>query len=311
MTTFLFRKRPTPQFEAAQGPIVIGGVGGSGTRAVIEVLRRLGIYTGSELNQAGDNEWFTLLCKLPRWTDDETDSLMRSLALLERAMQGTLIPTSADRKMIAEVVDRCVNWARQGDLTDNMTETWFRQVSASLLRSRRLVPEGAPLWGWKEPNSHILLDHLQAHFGDRLRYVHVIRNGIYMAYSANQAQVRRWGSRFGLTGDVDTPVASLDYWIRSNELAIDRGRSMKPGSFLLVNHDRLCESPREQVARLVEFLGVPVSEQELQMLIELPQPPKPVGISHEAMITEFGEERLARVEALGFTLADETGPPGN
>lgn len=304
MTTLLPRKRPTPHFEAAQGPIVIGGVGGSGTRAVIEVLRRLGIYTGGELNQAGDNEWFTLLCKLPRWTDDERDSLMRSLALLEEAMQGTLIPTSTDRKAIAEIVDRCVNWARQGDLPDNMTEPWFKQVSASLLRSRRFVPQDAPSWGWKEPNSHIFLDHLQTHFGDRLRYVHVIRNGIYMAHSANQSQVRRWGSRFGLTGAVDTPVVSLDYWIRSNELAIDRGRLMKAGSFFLVNHDRLCESPREEVAQLVEFLGVPTSEQELEVLIELPQPPKPVGISHEAMIREFGEERLARVEALGFSLGD-------
>jgi Sulfotransferase family len=302
MTNLLPRKRPTPHFGAAQGPIVIGGVGGSGTRAVIEVLRRLNIYTGSELNPAGDNEWFTLLCKLPRWNDHETASIMRSFALLEQAMQGALVPTREERKTVAEIVDRCIAWTRQGDLVDDMSEAWMRKASASLLRSRYLVPQGAPLWGWKEPNSHLFLAQLQTHFGDRLRYVHVIRNGVYMAYSANQSQVRRWATQFGIQGDVDSPVASLDYWIRSNELAIDRGRAMKPGSFLLVNHDHLCESPREEVTKLVDFLGIGTSQNELEELVALPQPPKPVGISQQQMTEEFGEERLARVRALGFTL---------
>ena len=123
-----------------------------------------------------------------------------------------------------------------------------------------MVPEGAPRWGWKEPNSHLFLAQLQTHFGDRLRYVHVIRNGFYMAHSANQSQVRRWGARFGIEADLDSPVASLDYWIRSNELAIERGRSMRPGSFFLVNHDQLCESPREEMTSLVDFLGTRPSQ---------------------------------------------------
>ena len=136
MTTLLPRKRPTPHFDAAQGPIVTGGVGGSGTRAVVEVLRRLSIYTGTELNKAGDNEWFTLLCKLPRWNGDETSSIMRSFELLEQAMQGMLGPTRKDRKVIAEIVGRCMAWIRQGDLSDSMSEDWLRTVSTSLLRSR-------------------------------------------------------------------------------------------------------------------------------------------------------------------------------
>jgi Sulfotransferase family len=310
MTTLVPRKRPTPHFDAAQGPIVTGGVGGSGTRAVVEVMRRLNIYTGTELNKAGDNLWFSLLCKLPRWNVHETSSIMRSFELLEQAMQGMLAPTRKDRKVIAEIVDRCTAWTRQGDLSDDRSEAWLQKVSASLLQSKP-VPEGARGWGWKEPNSHLFLAHLQTHFGDRLRYVHVIRNGVYMAYSANQSQVRRWGTQFDIEADIDPPVASLDYWIRSNELAIDRGRAMKPGSFFLVNHDHLCESPREEVTRLVDFLGIRTSQEELEELIALPQPPKPVGISHQRMITEFGEERLARVRALGFALGDEASPLGS
>ena len=68
-----------PRSSQTQGPVVIGGVGGSGTRVVVEIMRRLGVYTGSDLNKAGDNKWFTLLCKLPRW---ELDPVARREALL-------------------------------------------------------------------------------------------------------------------------------------------------------------------------------------------------------------------------------------
>ena len=209
-----------------------------------------------------------------------------------------------ERREIAGIVDRCTAWIQRGDLLDSMSEAWLRTVSTSLLRSRHSVPEGAPQWGWKEPNSHIFLPELQTYFGDRLRYVHVIRNGFYMAYSANQSQVRRWGSRFGIEAEVDSPVASLDYWIRSNELAIDRGRRMRPGSFFVVNHHLLCESPREEMTKFVDFLGIRPSDHELEELIGLPNPPKAMGFSRQRMVEEFGEERVARVQALGFTLDD-------
>src|SRR6266550_6138718 len=42
-------------------PVAIGGVGGSGTRLVAEILRHLGYYMGRDLNEASDNLWFTLL----------------------------------------------------------------------------------------------------------------------------------------------------------------------------------------------------------------------------------------------------------
>jgi hypothetical protein len=229
---------------------------------------------------------------------------MRSFDLLERAMQGVLVPTRGERKEIAEIVTRCTAWIEQGDLLDSMSEGWLRTVSTSLLRSRDLVPQSAHSWGWKEPNSHIFLSELQTYFGDRLRYVHVIRNGFYMAHSANQSQVKRWGPQFGVEAELDSPVASLDYWIRSNELAIERGRRMRPGSFFLVNHDQLCESPRAEVTKFVEFLGIRPSDQELEELIALPQVPKSLGISRQGVIDEFGEGRVDRVEALGFTLED-------
>lgn len=44
-------------------PVVIGGVGGSGTRLIAECVKKLGFFIGNDLNDAFDNLWFTLLFK--------------------------------------------------------------------------------------------------------------------------------------------------------------------------------------------------------------------------------------------------------
>ncbi len=260
---------------------------------VVEIMRRLHVYTGSDLNKAGDNKWFTLLCKLPRWDLDpdgpDTAQVHRSLEILEKAMRGNLVPTREDRRTISAVVRRCAGWSKRHDLSDDRSDAWLNHVAGTLAQAGD-VPEGSPLWGWKEPNSHLFLPHLQAYFGGRLRYVHVIRNGIYMAYSRNQAQPLRWGPLFGIEGGLSgtgTPLRSLDFWIASNEQAIERGRAMPEGSFLLVNHDDLCASPREGVRQFVEFLGIDTPEQTMEELMALPNPPHPLGVTLEQMREEF------------------------
>ena len=301
--------KSAPRFRTEQGPIVVGGVGGSGTRIVVEIMRQLGVYTGSELNRAGDNKWFTLLCKLPRFDLDEASPdaalVARSLDLLERAMRGQLSPRK-DLRPILEVVERCLSVERAQPLPDDRPPDWLRDIAATVGRSRRTVPRGAPLWGWKEPNSHLFLPHLLRQFDERLRYVHVIRNGVYMAHSRNQAQVIRWGRLFGVVVDdaTPTPQQSLDYWLAANELAVERGRAMQPGNFLLFNHDDLCRDPRRHVPKLVEFLGFHPPGSVMEQLVALPHPPASTKLTLGEMESEFGPDRLTRVRGLGFSLED-------
>jgi hypothetical protein len=152
------------------------------------------------------------------------------------------------------------------------------------------------------------LPQLDCHFGDRLRYVHVIRNGVHMAHSRNQNQPARWGPRFGIaaTGSETPARASLDYWIAANELALARGRAMPPGSFLEVNYDALCEDPEHLVPRIVEFLRFDPPAPVMDYLISLPSPRKPRSMSQSELQGEFGDERLRRVRALGFSLEEAT-----
>jgi sulfotransferase family protein len=296
----------TDPVDVTGGPVVVGGVGGSGTRVVAEILQGLGVYLGADLNDASDNRWFTLLCKLPRWDPaaelEPGDPALRSLRVLERAMTGRLGPTRSERCVVADALERATDWWRRSPLPDDRPPDWLKARARSLLRSGRHHAGDAQMWGWKEPNSHVFIGHLHRHFGERLRYVQVIRNGVDMAHSRNQLQVRRWGPLFGVTlGSSDpTPTESLDYWIRANEAAIHKGLDLPSGQFLVVNYDELCADPRPGTERLADFLGLDPSGRLIEELAALPRRSLPRGETGDEAVRQFGTERLARVRALGF-----------
>jgi hypothetical protein len=293
--------------ERPLGPVVVGGVGGSGTRVVVEIMRRLDVYTGSDLNVAGDSRWFGFLCKLPRWdlaAQTPESGAMRALATLERAMTGRLEFTDPDRRLVYEALRRCQHWWRHDRLADDLPPAWHRKRVASLLRSGREYRPRAPLWGWKEPNSHLFIRHLHSHFGDGLRYVHVIRNGIDMAQSRNQHQLNRWGSVFGVQNGSrePSPTASLDYWIRANETAIEEGKALRRGGFFLLNYDELCANPKHEVTRFVDFLGLDPPEEVVRELARVPRSGTSRPRADCDIQRVFGDERLSRVRALGFSV---------
>lgn len=306
------RTRPSAQSSDVLGPVVVGGVGGSGTRVVEEMLRRLGVYTGPDLNSAGDNRWFTLLCKLPRWDVRDLgpdNEVARALGTLERAMTGRLDVAGPDGSIIEEAFRRSCHWWRGDRLRDDRPPRWLRARVGTLLRSSADAHASAPLWGWKEPNSHLMIQQLGLHFGKRLRYVHVIRNGLDMTQSRNQLQIRRWGSIFGLDGigERPTPADSLDYWIRANETAIESGEALRPGSFLLLNYDEMCGHPEREIARFAKFLDLDPHDEVLRDLVSIPRHAAATPRAPRDVEQVFGRERVARVASLGFPVLHSQG----
>ncbi len=77
----------TPKFE--NGPVIIGGVGGSGTRVLAEIVAMFGFFMGKDLNSAGDNLTYTLLFKRPAWyvkNAGNTRHLTTGLRIMEKCM---------------------------------------------------------------------------------------------------------------------------------------------------------------------------------------------------------------------------------
>jgi len=280
------------------GPIAIGGVGGSGTRIIAQILSNLGYYIGDTLNEALDNLWFTILFKRPRWFHAfPTDAdIFRALALFERAMLHGLASdiSAADSSYIVDLVEQI---ERSGKSTGAS-----REHADRLIRSEKPDFERYLGWGWKEPNSHLFLRQLCQKL-DELRYIHVIRHGLDMAFSTNQQQAMNWGRLYGIESPQGCPMhptAMLDYWIAANTVAIRTGEELLNERFLLINYDSMCTNPHNTLSSLIKLLAIDIPSEQISNLANLPRKPSSAGRFRLHGTRLFSDSQLADVRRLGF-----------
>jgi hypothetical protein len=290
-------KVPTIRGIDRAAPLIVGGGGGSGTRVIALILLRMRFFLGRDRNSAEDNLLFTLLFKRPRWrARADRSEIDRALAVLERGILDGCRAGDAGM-LFAGARDFVLN-NREYRLPRRLLWAARRMRNAY----RRPSHDGhAAGWGWKEPNSHIYLEDLARRF-PAMRYIHVIRHGLDMAFSGNQAQLDNWGSLFGLDkGMSDSPAQrSLRYWIRSNQAVLRKGGELLQERFLVMRFDDLCDRPREEIKRLAAFVRVPINQEELDSLASIPQSPASRGRYRHRDLSIFDPESLQAVETLGF-----------
>jgi Sulfotransferase family len=247
----------------------------------------LGAYMGDELNVSLDNLWFALLFRRPDWYRAKPAQVPIALRVFGKAMRGR---PSFDRVEIAILRDALLGQGPEA----------FR-----LARSMRMSsgpPPPAAAWGWKNPVTHIYLEQLAAAF-PRMRYVHVIRNGLDLAHKAKTArQVHSWGHVFGIDRPSITSVTppdSLHYWACANRRALKLGSDLLGDRFLLLRYESICSDPRGAVKEVGEFLGVrPRSSVASELSSFIAVPPNDRDPSSDADRFDAGD--LAEVEAFGY-----------
>jgi len=283
------------------GPIAVGGVGGSGTRVVASLIQGLGLYIGSDLNKSMDNLWFTLLFKRPRWyigADDEArgHQIRRALSVFEKAMTRGL--RSRAEPWEVDFVEQA-----SGEILSYPQALGMgagRRQVRTILRSR--MPQGCIGWGWKEPNTHIFLEHICPYFPE-LKYIHVIRNGLDMAFSSNQKQLELWGSLYGCEMPrlaQGMPRAALHYWACANRVAVSNARRMLGRRCHVILFDELCADPRRHISDLAGFLGRPLGLGEIDKLVAMVQTPPTIGRYRKHDLSDLDSADIAVVRELGF-----------
>jgi hypothetical protein len=276
--------------EAA--PIVIGALGGSGTRVLADALIESGADLGSEFNRARDNLIFTALFKRPRWLERAGDArIHRQLDTFVRYMRGRRYKPSDYLRLAASVIDH--------EPALSMPQSARRVARA--VTNRPSAAAGASVWGWKEPNSHVFLPQLIDHFPG-LRYVHVVRHGLDMAYTRNRTQLEIWGPHFGITVPADgaaAEAAQLDLWIATTRRAVDLGARLGE-RFLLLRFDDLCREPERELRRLFDLAGLDVDACILTRLAGGVEAPDSVGRWRRHGAPRFSAEQLGAVESFGF-----------
>ncbi len=283
----------TPVYRVApedSAPVVIGGLGGSGTRLVISLMRRMGVFVGGEMNESLDNLWFSLLFVRRSILLKSDRDMERLCWIFTNAMRHGVEVSTELREMLDE--------ARNNDRTPVLPPELLEGAVESLLR----VPakdRRHEHWGWKEPNSHILLPQLEQNF-PQMRFVYVMRNGLDMAFSENQNQLRYlWGDLLLEGASEPTPANALKYWVAAHRRMM--GFQDRLGDRLhFLSFDRLCQDPEGELEALREFVGIPISKKAIVELAATVRAPQTSGRFRGRDLSQFDPEDIAYVQEMGF-----------
>jgi hypothetical protein len=253
--------------DARPSPLVIGGIGGSGTRAVLLLARGAGRYMGENLNEAGDALAFYEFAD--RWLGP-----YHATRVAERGF--------GDRAQLVADLHRCVD------------------------RHRAPADRGKP-WGWKQPRSIYFLPLLheelpQLRFIHVVRDGRDIALGPQAMGVLDRAEravlpdeVRR---------DAPVPMRLIELWSRVNALAADYGESSMGPAYLRVRFEDLCRTPEVVIASICEFEQAALGRDAIARLAKQVRRPSSIGRWHKAersladALTEIGHPVLER---FGYT----------
>ena len=260
-------------------PLVIAGIGGSGTRVAAQLLMELGFYLGDDLNAALDNLASTFLFKRPRWfgrTAPRQHRIDAAARLFSRSMtSGTAPPLRERLTMYGAMLGTMPRGIDR--LGRRRGVRWAPERARRLLSSEGHDPTRTTGWGWKEPNAMLLLEELDTAFPG-LRFIHVLRDPEQIAHGHNHTMLHNWSRHLGLEPPrrnqthfdrwclrlgLKSPRTRTELVERSLEFSrVVTARTEHIGLTRLgaryhkLDMNRLCEEPDIEIEPLLRFLEV-------------------------------------------------------
>ncbi len=243
---------------------------------VARLLEEVGFFIGSDLNESLDNLWFTVLFKRPAWYARGSTRQRRVEAAVGPFVRKMTTGLRLTPRELGTVVGATAAVVRRGHdhLGTGRGLRWGAGRAARLLASRGHDPAQYVGWGWKEPNSHILIAELAASIPG-MRFIHVVRDRDQVAAGRNQTQRMIWSRHLGLAPAADAAPdrqAAVRFWALANERTVELGKALLGDRFLVLDVNLLCAEPESEVARLLSFLGLGVGPGTWERLLAIPDP---------------------------------------
>lgn len=273
--------------------IAIGALGGSGTRAVAAIFINLGFYMGDDLNNSNDNLLFTRMFKNPDWYRNSLNTQKRlRLQIFEKYMAGrSLDPYEFDE----------LYYAVKTNLTHVTNLSSFKKWIESLYSTR----EKKNVWGWKEPNTQIFILEILEYFS-KLKYIHVLRHGLDMAFSNNTQQLENWGWKFGIVlngneTESELAVKQLDYWIESTKFIL-KNKTIHDDRILILNHSNFCTNQKTEIDKILDFCDLKPNIEILNNLYKIPKNTGSNNRYKNHKLNIFSAKQLEFVKGCGFEI---------
>jgi hypothetical protein len=293
--------------EDLPGPVVVGGVGGSGTRVIAEILHTFGFYLGEDLNVAGDNLTYTFLFKRPRWfyrNKKNYRNIRTGLNVFHKIMKKRRLFTISEILFFLNASFSQVFYGHNHTGKGRKLRPALR--IQKIFAAEKNTETKYVGWGWKEPNSFLFINHLNEKYHN-LKYIHMIRHGLDMAFSSNQNQLFNWGPLYGVDRPASSskiPSAAFEYWIKANQKMLSAGEKLGPEKFLKINFEQLCNFPDIEIKRMIDFLNINPKDEIFRRALKLPRKPKSVGRYRNYDLSQFGLNGLDLLSGFGYSVED-------
>ena len=274
-------------------PVIIGGVGGSGTRLFAETLLASGIRSSSLLNGASDALCATVLFKRVGILEDIEDGerFERIYEIMEAALEGGR-PLSRPQRQLVK--------AAAGEERRGHSRRLLKRYARRLKRDARR-PADPTRWFFKEPNMHWSAPEI-LRIRPNVRFIMVVRHGVDMAFSGNQQQVALWGPT--VLGEPDLRIeaaSSLRYWCHVHRRIMGL-KERDPDRTLIVSFDQLCQQPEQVMPGILEFAGIESSPDLLQRVLSGVKVPASIGRHLKEDLSVFNPEDIDFVKAFMATI---------
>jgi len=203
-------------------PIIIGATGGSGTRALRNVLVEVGVFMGVRVNAS----------------DDSLDFVEFLDAFIEPILSKVHSPNY-----------------RLEDLPKEFVHTVSEQLLRCVDKYRSDCAPGRP-WGWKNPRNLYIFPFIRKILPN-FYFIHLMRDGRDMALSNNQNQLRSY-NRYLFSGReiLSTPEASMRFWSKVNTDFSKTAQHHLGARYILLRFEDLCADPRRVICSLCEQIGI-------------------------------------------------------
>ena len=240
-------------------PLVIGAVGGSGTRVFARIARHAGLFVGAALNEHEDSQ--PLVDFYDAW-----------------------VPLYLKRQGELSVRER------------QAMEDSF-QTAISQHRAGHAAPQGT--WGVKNPRSLLMLRFWHERFpAMRFLHVVRHGLDMATSASQREIRMYRYLILDKPERERPLAVQSALYWSRFNLAAAEYGRRILGARYLQVRFEDLCEDPQAAVRRIFAFLAAPMDPARLAAAAAEVRTPSSIGRWRAHPVREVAEAMVLAREGL-------------
>lgn len=277
---------------ALKPKVFIGALGGSGTRALAKLLIELNYFIGDDLNSPKDNLIFSRLFKNPKWyCKARENDIYERIRIFNNYMTNDIFNP-------VELI-KYFRFTRDNNtfISDN---SHYKFIAKKYFNKKHVNKT----WAFKEPNSLIYYDYFMNYFPE-IKYIHVLRNGLDMAFSNNKNQLYNWGWLYNIEiskNETEESLAKkqLKYWVETTKDIKNKSEKF-PHRTLFVNHSNLLKKPINEIDKILTFLDINEIENVKNRLYNIPKDNGSLNRFRENDLSIFDKDDVNYVQKNGFS----------